>query len=78
MLKRIAVAAVAALVCGPALAGGVDYGRNDSRAARHGRNRTGAWIGDNRHPAHNPHGPSWGGGHGHFSPRGQGGHHWGW
>ncbi|MEK4035250.1 hypothetical protein WOC76_07405 [Methylocystis sp. IM3] len=82
MLRKIAAAAIAALVCAPALARdvSVDHGRNESRNVRHGRHsRTGAWIDDNRrHSGSHHHGAHWVGGHGHFSPRGQGGHHWGW
>ncbi|WP_363346808.1 hypothetical protein [Methylocystis echinoides] len=84
MLKKIAVAAVAALLCAPALARDftVDYGglgRNTPNHAQHGkRSRSGAWIDDNRRHHGAPHGGHWVGGHGHFSPRGQGGHHWGW
>jgi len=57
----------------------VDYGRNDNRHYRHAdRHRSGAWFGSNRHHHGNPHGGHFGAGHDHFSPRGQGGHHWGW
>ncbi len=81
MRRKIAVAAIAALVCAPALARdfSVDHGRNENRYAKHGRpGRSGAWIDDNRRHSGAPHGGHWVGGHGHFSPRGQGGHHWGW
>jgi hypothetical protein len=81
MFRKIALVAVAALFCGPALAreGRVDYGRNESRSAPQGkRHRSGAWIGDNHRRGGAPHGGQWHPGHGHFSPRGQGGHHWGW
>ncbi len=81
MLKKIGLAAVAALLCGPALArdGGVDYGRNENRFAQQGKRRhSGAWFGDNHRHGGAPHGGRWNPGYGHFSPRGQGGHHWGW
>jgi hypothetical protein len=79
MFAKTAVVAAVVLMTAPAVARekfGVDYGRNDNRHYQHGRrgatNRSGAWIGNH------PHGGQWGGAHGHFSPRGQGGYHWGW
>jgi hypothetical protein len=82
-LKTVATIGFLLALCAPALArdgGGVDHGRNDDRHHRHRhKNRSGAWIGDNRGHFGGPHhGAQWGAGHDHFSPRGQGGHHWGW
>ena len=73
MSKKIALVALSALVLGaPALARdfNLDYGRNENRYAPEHRGRGGA------HPRQ-WHGGKWRG-HEHFSPRGQGGHHWGW
>lgn len=86
MLKRFAPAILMAALCAaPALARDafdVDYGRNDNRHYRHDNrrnaHRSGAWIGNNRGHVGGPHGGHWAGGHGTFSPRGQGGYHWGW
>lgn len=81
MLRKIILAAIAALVCAPALARdyNVDYGRHENFYAPSGKgHRSGAWIDNNRHHHGAPHHGHWNGGHGHFSPRGQGGHHWGW
>jgi hypothetical protein len=83
MSKRAAMLGVAAvLMATPVLARDrfdVDYGRNDNRHYHSGgRNRGGAWIGNNRGHLGAPHGGHWGAGHGQFSPRGQGGYHWGW
>lgn len=82
MLMKAAALAAAVLMAAPALArdrSGVDFGRNDSRHQPHGaRNRSGAWFGDHHRAHPGPqHGGNWGA-HGHFSPRGQGGYHWGW
>jgi hypothetical protein len=52
---------------------GVSYGQNDGAVRRRHAPRTGAWIGDHHRP-----GGHLNGHHGHFSPRGQGGYHWGW
>lgn len=80
--KAGVLAAMAVLMATPALARDrfdVDYGRNDNRHYHSGgRNRSGAWIGDNRHHPGGHHHGRWSGGHDHFSPRGQGGYHWGW
>jgi hypothetical protein len=59
---------------------GVDYGRQDNSHYKHGQrqHRTGAWVGHNRGALAGPHAVHNGPGHGQFSPRGQGGHHWGW
>ncbi len=81
MTKITTCAMIIALLTGaPALAGGsVDYGRNENPYARQHRHRSGgAWIGNNRGHVGRPHGGHWAGGHGQFSPRGQGGYHWGW
>ncbi len=76
MLKSFARAALAlTLFAAPAMArDGVDYGRNETRNAPSRHNRSGAWIGNNL----GHHGGRHWGSHDHFSPRGQGGHHWGW
>ncbi|CAJ0875505.1 hypothetical protein AMST5_02701 [freshwater sediment metagenome] len=79
MLKTITRAVLAAaLLATPAMArNSIDYGRNENRhSPSHRSNRSGAWIGNNL-GHHGAHGRQWGS-HDHFSPRGQGGHHWGW
>lgn len=81
MLKSIALGALAAsLLAAPALArDGVSFHRNDNRNIQPQRhNRSGAWIGNNHGHFGGPHGRHGGGLHDHFSPRGTGGHHWGW
>ncbi|GLI94348.1 hypothetical protein [Methylocystis echinoides] len=81
MLKTVFRGALAViLLAAPALARdgfSTDYGHNANRhAPSHRHNRSGAWIGNNQGHVGGPHGRQWG--HDHFSPRGQGGHHWGW
>jgi hypothetical protein len=83
ILKPLAALGIILALASPALArdrSSVDYGRLDNSHYRHqNRNRSGAWIGNNRGHFGGPHhGARWGAGHDHFSPRGQGGHHWGW
>lgn len=82
MLKKILPGALlVVLLSAPALARDafdVDYGRHENRYAQPKQRRGGAWIGNNRGHVGAPHGGRWGVGHDHFSPRGQGGHHWGW
>ncbi|MGJ0509872.1 MAG: hypothetical protein ACR652_22655 [Methylocystis sp.] len=87
MLKHISLGFIAAtlfaaLFAAPASARdsfGVDNRRTENHyAAPHRHNRSGAWIGANHGRFGGPHGQRWGGAHDHFSPRGQGGHHWGW
>lgn len=90
MISRIAMAAATAalLLTTPAVARdrfGADLGYNHSRhypgaggRRQNDRSRSGAWIGDNRHHSGRHHHGRWSGGHDHFSPRGQGGYHWGW
>lgn len=78
MSKKAMMIAVlgAVLVCAPATARDrfdLEHGRGVDHH-RSGHNRTGAWVGDGRSDWRGRHG----GHHGHFSPRGQGGHHWGW
>ncbi|QGM98343.1 hypothetical protein [Methylocystis parvus] len=75
--------AAALFAASPVVAGNafdVDYGQNDNKHYHHHANKRGggAWIGNNRSHVGGPHGGHWGGGHGQFSPRGQGGYHWGW
>ncbi|PPD45480.1 MAG: hypothetical protein CTY15_03565 [Methylocystis sp.] len=83
MFVRLSVAAAfgLALACAaPALARdrfSTDYGHNDNRHYQQNR-RSGAWIGNRHgHSGHQWHGGHFGA-HDHFSPRGQGGYHWGW
>lgn len=81
MKKLVTLAALGvALLYTPAMArdrSGVEFGRgvDTHHSHRHRHNRSGAWVG-NGHGDWRGHG----GGHryDHFSPRGQGGHHWGW
>lgn len=55
-----------------------DYGVNDNSHYHHADRHRGGWIGDNRGHHGAPRGGHLNDGHGHFSPRGQGGYHWGW
>jgi hypothetical protein len=74
MSKKIAFAALSALLfAAPALARDVapDWGRNTNRNAIAPRPHNNGWSHHHQHPG------KWRG-HDHFSPRGQGGHHWGW
>jgi hypothetical protein len=74
MLKRTAFALLSALLlAAPALAHdhGVNWGRTTNRNAVAPRPQNGGWA------HHHQNVGKWRG-HDHFSPRGQGGHHWGW
>jgi hypothetical protein len=74
MSKRIAFAALSALLlAAPALAhdGSANWRRNGSRSVTAQRPQNGGWA------HHHQNVGKWRG-HDHFSPRGQGGHHWGW
>jgi hypothetical protein len=77
MMKTVAWGALAlVLLSTTAMArdgSGVSYGRDEGVARRRPAPRTGAWIADHHRP-----GGHLNGHHGHFSPRGQGGYHWGW
>jgi hypothetical protein len=79
----IALAALLALGSAPTLARdygvgyGHDYGdRHSGRQRSHNRSR--AWIDNDRGHWRGHHGGHPGMSHDHFSPRGQGGYHWGW
>ena len=75
MSKRTALVALSILLlAAPALArdNGPDWSRNSrNRGAVTQRPQNGGWT------HHHQAGGKWRG-HDHFSPRGQGGHHWGW
>lgn len=79
----VALATLMALCSTPAIARdyGVGYGHDhgENRSGRHrSQNRSRAWIDNDRGHWSGHHGGHPGMSHDHFSPRGQGGHHWGW
>lgn len=85
MLSRIAAAALLALLATPAVAGkrpaNNDFGHHGEQQYKYGvdhKRHGGVWIGNGHHHGGSMHGGHFGAGHGHFSSRGQGGHHWGW
>jgi len=52
--------------------------RVHSGAGIESHRHSGAWIDHDRGHRGADRGGRWGHGHNHFSPRGHGGHHWGW
>ena len=84
-MKKLWVVVAASIVLGaaPAMARdrGVDFGRDygDNSAGRHrSHNRGRTWMHNDRGHWGGHHGGHPGMSHDYFSPRGQGGHHWGW
>jgi|GEM_PF-6321257 len=58
-----------------------EFGNPRAHSGAHGiksHRHNGAWIGNDRGHWGADRGRRWGHGHDHFSPRGHGGHHWGW
>jgi hypothetical protein len=85
-IKEISAAAVALagllLPLEPATAGAnFEFGNSRAHSGAYGiksHRHNGAWIDNDRGHWRADRGRRWGHGHDHFSPRGHGGHHWGW